>query len=318
MIATVGDESDFEVIKVEANYCIHPCWDLQEAHGKGIDGEGITIAVLDSAINLNHVAFANTTLSGKNFIDGRREDYWCTNREAHGTMVTGIIAKYAPKAEIHVCCVSEEMSFNKRAIIKALKHIKAENKCQVIVMSFGHYKTEEYEDRKTLINDLASKGVICVAAIGNIGLYADQVAYPARLDEVIAVGGLTKFGHEAAEFNPPGKIDVYAPGESVCYPADTNNSKNQKGRGTSCAAPAIGGIVALLMQLAHKSGVKINNVQLIKKIFSHMKTKVPTPTPGEMEEKIATVYNPKKFFCEFYETPDKFKALIEKIHSSPS
>ena len=317
MTATIGDKSDFEMIKAdyEAEY---PLWNLKEAHKKEINGDGITIAVLDSGINRNHAAFANTNLSGKNFIEKKSDDYWCTNREKHGTMVTGIIAKYAPKAKIHVCCVSEEMSYDKKAIVKALEHIKAENKCQVIVMSFGHYKTEEYEDRKKLISDLASKGVICVAAIGNIGLNANQLAYPACLDEVIAVGGLMRFGCESAPFNTPGKIDVYAPGVGVRHPADTNNIKYLSGRGTSCAAPAIGGIVALLMQLAHKSGVKINDVQLIKKIFSYMKTKVQTPTPGEMEEKTVTVYDPKKFFCELYETPDKFKALIKKIQSSPS
>jgi subtilisin family serine protease len=58
------------VIKAEANYCIPPCWDLE-----GIDGEGITIAILDSAINRNHEAFVKTTLSGNNFIDGKRDDY---------------------------------------------------------------------------------------------------------------------------------------------------------------------------------------------------------------------------------------------------
>jgi subtilisin family serine protease len=71
------------VIKAEANYSIPPCWDLEGAHGKGIDGEGITIAILDSAINRNHEAFAKTTLSGNNFIDGKRDDYWFSNQEEH-------------------------------------------------------------------------------------------------------------------------------------------------------------------------------------------------------------------------------------------
>jgi hypothetical protein len=183
-------------------------------------------------------------------------------------------------------------------------------------MSFGHYKEKEDEKREKLIKDLNSKGVICVAAIGNYGLYANELAYPALLDEVIAVGGLTEFGHEPATFNPSGEIDMYGPGEAVCFPADTNNSSYRKCRGTSCAAPAIGGIVALLVQLARKSGVEISNVQLIKKIFSRMKTEVVTTLLAKTEEKI--VYNPRKFFGEFYEMQDKFKALVETIRSSPS
>ena len=48
--------------------------------------------------------------------------------------------------------------------------------------------------------------------------------------------------------------------------------------GSSCAAPAIEGIVALLMQCAHMYiyGVEVNSTELLKKIFSHnaMKEKV--------------------------------------------
>jgi subtilase family serine protease len=306
----IGDKSDFEVVKAEADYRIPDLWNLEGAHKKGIDGEGITIAVLDSGINRHHKAFVRTTLSGKNFIDGKGEDYWYSNREEHGTMVTGIIATYAPKAEIYVCCVSEEEKYKKEAIIKALEHIRDEIECQVVVMSFGHYHKEEYKDRKKLINDLVSKGVICVAAVGNHGLYAEQLAYPSRLENVIAVGGLTEFG-KPAPFTTPGGVDMYAPGVGVCAPASTNNSKYRECRGTSFAAPAIGGIVALLIQMARKSDVEINNVESIKKIFSHMKREIPTTLPARVEKKI--VYIPRKFFCELYEMPDKFKALIETI-----
>jgi hypothetical protein len=178
-------------------------------------------------------------------------------------------------------------------------------------MSFGHYKEKEDEKREKLIKDLNSKGVICVAAIGNYGLYANELAYPALLDEVIAVGGLTEFGHESAHFNPPGKVDMFAPGEAVRYPADTNNSMYRKGSGTSCAAPAIGGIVALLMQLARKSGVEINDVELVKKIFSHMETEVTTTTSDGKGKKVE-VLNPKYFFGK-YGTQDEFKDLFTKV-----
>ena len=49
-----------------------------------IDGESITLAVLDS-------------VSQKNFIDGKQDNYWYTNHEQHGTVVTGIVVIYAPK-----------------------------------------------------------------------------------------------------------------------------------------------------------------------------------------------------------------------------
>jgi hypothetical protein len=334
VIIILDDRSDFKLkeTKAETKYSFPgPRWDLTEFHkskivdgkevdGKGINGEGITIAVLDSGINVNHEAFKKSTLRGKNFINGKRDDYWCTNREAHGTMVTGIITKYAPKAEIYICCVSKDgRIFEEDAIINALEHLKKsyqdeydvrdKKKCQVVVMSFGHFKERKKDKQcEKLINDLANKGVICVAAVGNCGLYADNIAYPALHKEVIAVGGL-KFGYEIkpTQHNPPGEIDVYAPGDNVSFPDHIDERTYQKASGTSCAAPAIGGIVALLMQLAHRSGDKINNAESIKTIFSHMKRE--TPTPGG-EKKM--VLDPKYFFGE-YGTTDKFKDFYKGV-----
>ena len=59
---------------------------------------------------------------------------------------------------------------------------------------------------------------------------------------------------------------MYAPGE-ICAPGVASNTKYQKCHGTSCAAPVVGGIIALLKQVGCKSGVQINDVELVKKIF---------------------------------------------------
>ena len=231
-------------------------------------------------------------------------------------MVAGIIKMYAPNAELYICCVSKSGQFEEDAIIKALEHLKEsyedihdKKKCQVIVMSYGHYKEKKIDDKvKELIDDLAGKGVICVAAIGNEGLFVRDFAFPARLENVISVGSLTQFGDESTQHNPPGIPDVYAPGEKVSFPDHIDEDSYRKGGGTSCAAPAIGGIVALLMQLARKSGVEISklNVQLIKKIFSHMK--IPTSMPGG--EKM--VLDPNDFF-DRYGTPDKFNNFLQSL-----
>ena len=126
-------------------------------HKEGIDGEGITVAVLDSAINIHNddIKKSSIYISGTNFIKGKDgsgaskgDDYCFSNRESHGTMVTGVVACYAPKANVFICCVSEENKFKQDAIIKALEVIQADNKCQVVVMSFGHLSDKEYDNRK--------------------------------------------------------------------------------------------------------------------------------------------------------------------------
>ena len=302
-------------MKTISKYSINPRWNLEMLHDEEINGDGITVAILDSSINKNHIAFANTTLNGKNYIDGKPDDYWCSNRELHGTMVAGIVAKTAPKAEIFMCCVAEDKSFKCSAIIKALEYIRDEKECQVIIMSFGGppLTAEEEEkkpndkkvkyriERKKLINELVGKGGVCVAAVGNDGLFGDGIASPACLPNVIAVGGLDKDG---SRLNNPGQdqIDVYAPGEMVSSPSANNNSNYLEGKGSSCAAPAIGGIVALLMQQARECGVQVSNIELLKKLFSHMTKKIDG----------CDVLSPKEFFLE-HGRKDKFKTLVEQL-----
>ena len=315
------DTSDYEVTKPKVDYSIPVTWNFDyffKSFEKNdeINGAGVTVAVLDSSINKNHTAFAKhvtaKSLNGKTFIEGREndDDYWFSNRERHGTMVAGIVAQLAPEAEIFVCCVSDGGEFKSKAINKALKYLLEEKNCQVIIMSFGGptWSTEDEEnefrkERKTLMEKLCSKGVVCVAAAGNNGLYGGGIAFPACLSNVIAVGGLDELGYPA-KFNHRGPIDVYGPGEKVAVPSHDSNTIYQQGKGSSCAAPAIGGIVALLMHYACQSGVTVNNVELLKKIFSDI------TCTEEVDDK--KVFIPTKFFGE-YNTKDKFKTFIESL-----
>ena len=164
--------------------------------------------MLDSSINIYHAAFNDVELKEVNFIKGKRKHYWCSNPERHGTMVVGIVSAYAPKAKICLCCVSEDMVFVKESVIAALEYLCDRVECQdlVIVMSFGctlltdeelgntddtDYRTTG-KKRRRLINDLVGKGAVCIAAVGNRGLHVNNIASPAYLSNVIAVGGLDK------------------------------------------------------------------------------------------------------------------------------
>ena len=283
-----GDVSDYSQLCVNtvAKYSsTNQFWNLKGLCEGGIDGDGVTVAILDSAVNKNHDAFSEIKLEGKNFIDGKPDDFWHSNHEPRGTMVAGIVAKVAPKARIFVCCVSNTMEFNSKAVIQALIYLNQTQIAQVVVMSFGcrPLTTEEEQtnsndekvkyklERRRLISDLVDKGVVCVAAVGNQGLYGYGIASPACLPNVIAVGALNTYGFPS-QLNNPGReqIDVYAPGERVFAPSSNDNRNFQVVKGTSCAAPAIGGVVALLLQGAATIGIHINDIKILKKIFSHM------------------------------------------------
>ena len=303
------DWSDYEVTNTEVRDCtsVKSQWNLKAVHDKEINGDGITVAVLDTSVNINHKVFDNLNTEGKSFL--KEDQYWRTSLDQrHGTMVAGIVANYAPKAKIIVCCVAENhKSFKHSATVDALKYLRDEKDCQVIVMSFGRPDDKRVDEREGLINELVGKGVVCVAAVGNDGLFGKDIAFPACLHNVIAVGSLDSTGFGLSKLNNPGQeIDVYAPGEKVSVLSATNNHGYQEGKGSSCAAPAIGGIVALLMQHARESGVPVNNTELLKKIFIRMKKKVT------QNNETHDVYKPKDFFLE-YDTSEKLKTLVERL-----
>ena len=264
-------------------------WELKQIHEAEINGDGVTVAILDSSININHKAFANIKLDGKNFIADERDDFWYTNREPHGTMVAGIVAKIAPKAKIYVCCVADNKDYKREAVIRALTELAETRRADIIVMSFGCRRCTDEEkakasgdekikyklERRKLIDKLVERGVFCVAAVGNQGLYGPGIASPACLPNVLAVGALNKQGYPSQLNNPgKGQIDVYAPGENVSAPTSVDNKNYQVVSGTSCAAPAIAGIMALLLQCASFADVRINNIETLKSIFEHMYKKI--------------------------------------------
>lgn len=235
----------------------------------GVDGSGTTIAILESGVNVNHVFFKDMDLKGVNCLNDRMDDFWKTNREWHGTMVTGIISMVAPKAKLLLYCVSEQVRLKKAAVIKAMDDLiaikKAGKALDIVVMSFGtDCESSEYHVR---IDELTRLKVIIVAAAGNGDPLQDSVAYPARADNVISVGSVDKYC-QLSHFNPSDPADVYAPGEQVMAPSSTYNDKYRVYSGTSCAAPFVGGAIALVLQAAKSSPAsleKVRNVYIVKK-----------------------------------------------------
>lgn len=122
----------------------------------------------------------------------------------------------------------------------------------IICMSFGMNYEQNNENHKKIrdrIRDLSRQGVICVAAAGNYGGDQSDALFPANMDNVISVGALNK-DRTVKDSNPhvSDSVDVYAPGENVPAPlVDTENGV-QYFSGSSCAAPAVAGLLALLLQ----------------------------------------------------------------------
>ena len=166
----------------------------------------------------------------------------------------------APNAKLIICRIGTH--FHSKYIIKALKYLidqkEEDNKknsrdlkwgVDVVSMSFGVIKELDIstaDEMNKLIERLSQLGVILVASAGN---YGDNkpILFPASHHCVISVGALHKYS-KPAPANPSRDVGVYAPGANIAAPVVGVPDGVEMDSGSSCATPAIAGLVALKIQ----------------------------------------------------------------------
>lgn len=243
---------------------------LSTIHQNGLTGDGIGICILDAAINESLDIFQNKALK-----PGMESFANTSVPSFHGTACAAVAAGtpigVAPRAVLNVCVVSPDgKNIDMDGVLKALQSLLEHKKKQdtqyidIISMSFGVDKIDEAVSK--CIEELTELGVICVAAVGNSGLY-EPIKFPASDKNVISVAACQPTG-QPSSFNPPGNINVYAPGENIKY-----SVTGEIYTGTSAAAPIVAGIIALLLQCANRwqseSRIKLRNVDVLRKIFDN-------------------------------------------------
>src|SRR5205085_2607601 len=153
-------------------------------------GEGVTIVTMDTGVDINHPDLQGKVKSTFNFIDSSLD---VTDERGHGTHVAGLLVGertgVAPKSDIHVLKVLNKDGIGTfRNITDGITH--AMNlKADILSISLGvMYEIPQLIKQRLL--DAIAKGVTIVSATGNMG--KSEAFYPARMDNVIAVGGLDK------------------------------------------------------------------------------------------------------------------------------
>ncbi|MFY9588251.1 MAG: S8 family serine peptidase [Actinomycetota bacterium] len=236
-------------------------------------GSGVTIAILDSGIDLTHPDLKNKIVSHVTCIET------CTaggdDDNGHGSHVAGIaaastsngigIAGVAPAAKLMSVKVVGANGSGSCADIDLGVRWATDHGADVINMSFGPDLTI---DLLCGLQDAAeyawSKGVVVVVAAGNNGLINLYGS-----DSLIVVGA-TGPNDEPASYSNSG-ADIYAPGgnrrSAPCSPDNCVYSTWKDGgyasiEGTSMATPHISGIAALLLARGYK------NTQILPRLRS--------------------------------------------------
>jgi subtilisin len=234
-------------------------------------GSKINIGVIDTGIDPTHPDL-RTVYQGVNLLFPGLPP---TDDNGHGTHIAGIIAAsstgqgilgVAPQASIYAVKAFDRLGSAYVSDIIAGIEWCVENDMDIINMSFG-MKTYSVALENT-IRSAYKAGKVIVASCGNEGRKA-TIDYPAKFQQVVSVGAITRAGKIANFSNKGKRIDIYAPGEKIysCW----LNSKYNELSGTSMATAHVTGVIALMLAakpslkpLQVKQALKRNSVSFLK------------------------------------------------------
>lgn len=282
-------------------------------------GKGITIAVLDSGIQLHDDLVKNIDVAKcRSFIDG--EDIF--DRDIfHGTHVSGIISALnnsygvvgvAPQATIVSIKVLNKLGFSQNnSVIKGLEYCLS-LKPDVINMSLGG--SAPMPEIQPILKELVERNIVVVCSAGNTGeTDKPEVVYPAHYDECIAVGSCSEsLLQDRSLFSSYGEtIDFLAPGENILSTYRDNGYGVLSG--TSQSAPFLSGLIALILSYYKKQN-KIITVDEVRKLL--VQTADDIGEKGFDNQSGYGIINPIKVFSSIdkKDFPEK-KTFWQKIKS---
>jgi subtilisin family serine protease len=242
-----GDPAQYAVKKLR----------LPQAHTLA-HGMNVTIAVIDSGIDVKHPELANTISDSFDALGSKEGPH------VHGTGIAGAIAAHArlmgsaPEARILAirafASASSGAESSSYTIIKSLNYAVLHG-AQIVNMSFAGPKDPLIERG---IIATAERGVLMIAAAGNAGPKSPPL-YPAANPNVIAVSGTDSQDRLFPASNRGAHIALAAPGSDIFLPAP--HGKYQMTSGTSFSAAYVSGVAALMLE--RNPALKPNDVRAI-------------------------------------------------------
>lgn len=199
----------------------------------GKTSNGVKVAILDSGSNIAYK-------EGISFVDGTVKDY-----NGHGTLMAEIIKEMCPDAQLYIIKVigNDGLAINEEAIILGLEWAITRG-VDVINMSLRLQNTDALY---RVIKKAYEKDIVIVAAAGNKDSMLGptlEIAYPAKYEEVIAVGALDRNGKVYDGSIKGEKVEL------LC--------KGYKGRkaGTSVASAYAAGFIAKIIPDNRRLGIE--------------------------------------------------------------
>ncbi|MFJ4789712.1 S8 family serine peptidase [Streptomyces sp. NPDC088794] len=237
------------------------------AWAAGLTGKGVTVAVLDTGVDVGHPDLAGRVSVSRSFIEGEE----VADRNGHGTHVTSTVGGdgaasdgkekgVAPDATLAVGKVlSDQGSGSESQIIAGMEWAARDVHARIVSMSLGSTEPSDGTDPMAqAVNTLTEEtGALFVVAAGNTGA-PSSIGSPGAADSALTVSAVDA-ADQAAYFTSAGprhgdnalKPDLSAPGVDILAArsqlVDGSGSYISMS-GTSMATPHVAGVAALLAQ----------------------------------------------------------------------
>lgn len=223
-------------------------------------GQGVTVAVIDSGIDMSHPALTGRVAPGGfDFVDFDTNvtDEPGGPNYGHGTFISGLVLLLAPQARILPLRAMDQSGTGTAFDVGAAIYYAVASGAKVINLSLGT------DERPYIISSAIAyaqrMGCVVVSAAGNGNSGLGNV-FPANLEYVIGVGA-TDFNDKKASFSNFGRsVDINAPGVDLVGPFPGGGYSRWSG--TSFATPLVAAEAALLFSKQPRSASEVINMML--------------------------------------------------------
>ncbi|PKT74798.1 peptidase S8 [Streptomyces populi] len=237
-----------------------------DAWGKGLDGKGVKVAVLDTGADSHHPDLADRIGESQSFVPDETTD----DGHGHGTHTASTVGGsgaasdgaekgVAPGADLMVGKVLSNDGYGQDSWVIAGMEWATSHGAKVVSMSLGSSQPSDGTDPMSQAVDRLTEdtGALFVIAAGNSG-YETAIGSPGAADAALTVAA-TDSADKLASFSSRGprlndyalKPDIAAPGVAVLAAKAGGSAATgwyQSMSGTSMATPHVAGAAAILAQ----------------------------------------------------------------------
>ncbi len=236
----------------------------------GVDGRGVTVAIIDTGIDASHVDLdGGKVVAFRDEVNGRTEPY---DDHGHGTHVASIAAGtgegnaayagVAPAASlVGIKVLDGNGSGTTTDIIGGINWMIANKDAyniRIANMSLGSSGCSDGTDSlSTAVNNASDAGIVMMVAAGNSGPGTCTIGSPGAASKAITVGAGIDPGEKGwalASFSSRGptadgrlKPDIVTPGYNITAAQANSGSGYVTYSGTSMATPFAAGVAALML-----------------------------------------------------------------------